>query len=60
MTRLCTNGSARRLAHMWMDLRPERRRELLVTLDTESRISVIENIVMLKQERQKNKGESNV
>ena len=60
MTRLSTNGSARRLAHMWMDLSPERRRELLVTLDTESRISVIENIVMLKQERQKNKGESNV
>jgi len=40
-----------------MDLKPARRRELLQTLDTESRIAVIENIVMLKVERNRKKGE---
>lgn len=57
MLRLTTNGSARRLARQWLDLKPERRRELLQTLDTESRIAVIENIVMLKVERNRKKGE---
>ena len=51
MIRLTTNGSARRLARQWIDLKPERRRTLLQNLDTDSRISVIENIVRLKQER---------
>lgn len=58
--RLCTQGSARRLARQWMDLKAEKRRELLQTLDTESRIAVIENIVKLKIERSTKKGEKNV
>jgi len=43
-----------------MDLKAEKRRELLQTLDTESRIAVIENIVKLKIERSTKKGEKNV
>ncbi len=49
--RLTTNGSARRLARMWVDLSDRRRKELLDTLDTDSRIAVIENMVKIKAER---------
>ena len=53
---LVTNGSARRLANQWVDLGDEKRRELLSTLDTESRIAVIENLVRIKIEQgRKNK-----
>ena len=53
--RLETKGSARRLAHQWVDLSAEKRRELLLNLDTESKIMIIENIVRIKMEREKNK-----
>tara|TARA_B100000686_G_C16345230_1_gene739978 strand:+ start:251 stop:376 length:126 start_codon:yes stop_codon:yes gene_type:complete len=36
---------------MWVDLGENRRKELLNTLDTESRIAVIENFVRIKLER---------
>ena len=36
---------------MWVDLSDRRRKELLGTLDTDSRIAVIENMVKIKVER---------
>jgi hypothetical protein len=51
--RLTTKGSARRLARLWVDLKDNRRKELLDTLDTESRIEVIENMLRIKTERDK-------
>ena len=54
--RLTTKGSARRLARQWIDLKPEKRRKLLETLDTDSKIEVIENIVKIKLERNRKKG----
>lgn len=46
--------SARRLAQLWVDLNDNRRKELLDTLDTNSRIEVIENMLKIKTERKKN------
>ena len=46
--------SARRLAHLWVDLNDNRRKELLDTLDTDSRIEVIENMLKIKTERKNN------
>ncbi len=55
---LATFGSARRLARQWVDLGDEKRKELLSTLDTESRIAVIENLIRIKiEEGRKNKND---
>lgn len=53
--RLETKGSARRLARQWVDLSTDKRRELLLNLDTESKIMIIENIVKIKIERERKK-----
>lgn len=49
--KLVTNGSVRRLANQWVDLSDDRRRDLLSSLDTESRIKVIENMIKIRVER---------
>ena len=51
MLRLTTNGSARRLAKQWLDLKKERRRTLLETLDTDSRFAVIEEMIKLRAKK---------
>ena len=50
---LKSRASVRRLAHMWVDLSDEKRRELLENLDTESRVQVIENLIQIKIERER-------
>ena len=44
-------GSTRRIANMWVDLGHTRRRELLGTLDTDTRIAVIEHMVRIRNRR---------
>jgi hypothetical protein len=52
--RYSKKDSARRLARLWVDLNDNRRKELLGTLDTDSRIEVIENMLKIKTERKNN------
>ena len=47
-------SSARRLAKMWVDLSPDKRKEMLSCLDTDSRTEVITRMVEIRIERQRN------
>mgnify|MGYP004405240595 CR=1 FL=1 len=58
MLRLSSVGSVRRLAHQWVDLSKHKRNELLSTLDTDSRLAVIEEIVNIKSKRKNVKPKS--
>ena len=51
--RLSSVASARRLARLWVDLSREKRRELLNSLDTDSRLAVIERMTEIRVERNK-------
>ena len=53
--RLSSVASVRRLAMQWVDLSRERRRELLGSLDTASRLQVIERMTEIRIEREKKK-----
>ena len=53
--RLSSVASVRRLAMQWVDLSRERRRELLDSLDTDSRLEVIERMTEIRIEREKKK-----
>ena len=53
MRMLVTFGSVRRLARQWVDLKPEKRRELLDTLDEKSRLLVLERMTEIRVERKK-------
>ncbi len=48
MVRLSSVASARRLAHTWIDLSDDKRKERLSLLDTESRVAVIEEMVKIR------------
>jgi hypothetical protein len=56
--RLKTMGSVRRLAKQWVDLSRDRRRELLDSLDTDSRLAVIERMTEIRVSRKKVKGKT--
>ena len=49
--KLSTLASVRRLARLWVDLSREKRRELLNSLDTDSRLAVIERMTEIRVER---------
>ena len=56
--RLKTMGSVRRLAKQWVDLSRDRRRELLDSLDTDSRLAVIERMTEIRVSRKKSEGKN--
>lgn len=56
MRRLVTSGSIRRLARQWVDLRPEKRRKMLDSLDEESRLLVLQRMTEIRVEREKRDG----
>ena len=53
--KLSSVASVRRLARMWVDLSDSVRKENLSLLDTEVRISVIEEMVKIRGKRKSNK-----
>ncbi len=53
MMKTSSVASARRLARMWVDLSPDKRREMLSCLDTDSRTEVIARMVEIRVERQR-------
>ena len=55
--RLCTNGSIRRVARQLIDLSDTKRKDLLTTFDTETRIKIIERMTQIKIERMRQKND---
>lgn len=53
-TKLWTNASVRRFARLIVDKSDHKRKELLDSLDTESRLKVVEELALL---RARNKGD---
>jgi len=51
--KLSSVASVRRLARLWVDLSKEKRHELLDSLDTDSRLEVIERMTEIRVERNK-------
>jgi len=49
---LSTRASARRLAFWCLEVRTEKKKEILSSLDTQSRISVIEMMAEIKAKRE--------
>lgn len=50
---LSTKASARRIARWCLEVRTEKKKEILSSLDTSSRIMVIEEMTQIKEKREK-------
>ena len=51
MLRISYRDSVRRIARLLVDKGDQKRKEILSTLDTDSRIAVIENMIQIKKDR---------